>query len=287
MTLLPSVWHWEATSSRLLGSQQHGGNTQLRSQMVDGLLCETGRSQIPVATGIRTDSKIEFSQSAWAKAGPSKQHPDAVPFLLGQIAKNPREITLIAIAPLTNIGAAIDKDPQTFSKLKRIVLMGGSIRRGYDSQSSTGPDAEYNIRSDIAAARKLLVSGVPIYLMPLDSTMIPLDEVMREQLFTQSTPLTDALTLLYQQWNQSYRRVTPTLFDAVPVAYVIQPGLCPTTALHISVDDKGFTREADGPTNVQACLQSDPQRLLQFYMPRLLNARFSGTEQCRMPADTK
>ena len=41
--------------------------------------------------------------------------------------------------------------------------------------------------------------------------MIPLDEVMREQLFTASTPLTDALALLYQQWTRSFLRVTPTL----------------------------------------------------------------------------
>ena len=238
--------------------------------MRDGTQRDTG------STGIATDSKTEFSQAAWARQGRAKQHQDAVTFLLNQIRDNPGQITLIAIAPLTNIGAAIDRDPQMFRKLKRVVVMGGSIREGYNGENSTGPDPEYNIRSDIPAAKKLFSSGVPIYLMPLDSTMIPLDEVMREQLFTDSTPLTDALALLYQQWTRSFLRVTPTLFDAVPVAYAIQPDLCPTTGLHIEVDADGFTRETSGPANVQACLQSDTQKFLQFYMPRLLNQRLSG-----------
>jgi len=258
------------------------GDTRLRSQLLDRLLCETGRSDIPVATGIATESKTDFSQDSWARQGPAKQHPDAVTFLLNQIRNDPGQITLIALAPLTNIGAAVDADPQTFRKLKRVVAMGGSIRAGYNGQASSGPDPEYNIRSDIPAARKLIASGVPIYLMPLDSTLIRLDEIMRGQLFTASTPLTDALALLYEQWTRSFLRVTPTLFDAVPVAYAIQPQLCPTAPLHIEIDDHGYTRETSGPPNVQACMQSDTQKFLQFYMPRLLNQRLSGNEVCRV-----
>ncbi len=271
----------------IVGITSAWGNTSLRLQLLDRLLCETGRSDIPVATGIATHSMTEFSQSAWAKQGRQKQHPDAVAFLLGRIRNNPGQITLIAIAPLTNIGAAIDQDPQTFRKLKRAVVMGGSIRRGYNGENSSGPDPEYNIRMDIPAARKLISSGVPIYLMPLDSTMIPFDEVMRQQLFTASTPLTDALALLYLQWTRTFLRITPTLFDAVPVAYAIQPELCPPTPLHIEIDADGFTRESAGPANVQACLQSDTQKFLQFYMPRLLNQRLSGDEVCRASPDAE
>ena len=43
---------------------------------------------------------------------------------------------LVAVAPLTNVGALIAKDPKTFSKLKRVVIMGGSVGRGYGKRSS-------------------------------------------------------------------------------------------------------------------------------------------------------
>ena len=59
---------------------------------------------------------------------------------LEAIRQNPGEITLISIAPLTNIGALLQADPATFRKLKRVVMMGGSIRRGYgDVGSPRGP----------------------------------------------------------------------------------------------------------------------------------------------------
>ncbi len=87
-----------------------------------------------------------------------------------------------------NLGAAIDKDPKTFQQLKRVVLMGGSVERGYDDLGYApphGPDAEWNIANDIRSAQKLFLSGVPIFMMPLDSTQLKLDEVKRAFLFRQ------------------------------------------------------------------------------------------------------
>ena len=49
-----------------------------------------------------------------------------------QIRRHPGQITLIAIGPLSTVQAAIERDPATFRKLKRVVMMGGSIYRGYD-----------------------------------------------------------------------------------------------------------------------------------------------------------
>ena len=256
----------------ILGITTAWGDTRLRARLTDRLLAETGNARIPVAEGIPTQSKTPFSQARWAQAGPApRPHPAAVDFLLAQIRQNPGEITLVAIAPLTNIGAAIDRDPATFKKLKRVVLMGGSIRKGYDDLGyapDRGPQPEYNIYSDVPAAQKLFTSGVPIYMMPLDSTQLKLDEEMRALLFRQGTPLTDALTLLYHQWGQQ----TPTLFDVMAVVYVLDPGLCPVTPLHIIVDKDGNTRTGSGAPNASACLESDSDRFFHFVLPRLLRS---------------
>ena len=190
--------------------------------MIDRLLIETNATNIPVAEGIPTKAQSNSAKPQWAKGGnvPPKSHPQAVDFLLDQIKKDPGNITLVAIGPLTNIGAAIDRDPATFKKLNRVVIMGGAVRKGYGDLGYTpdhGPQPEYNIYSDVAAAQKLFASGVPIYMMPLDSTQLKLDEDKRAFLFKQGTPLTNALSTLYYQWGQP----TPTLFDAMAVAYVL------------------------------------------------------------------
>jgi inosine-uridine nucleoside N-ribohydrolase len=256
----------------ILGITTAWGDTPLRARLVDRLLVETGTSSIPVAEGIPTQSKTPFSQARWAQAGPpAKAHPQAVDFLLDRIERNPGEITLVAIGPLTNIGAAIDRDAATFKKLKRVVLMGGSIRKGYGDVGyapDRGAEPEYNIYSDVASAQKLFAGGVPIFMMPLDSTQLKLDEEKRALLFRRSSPLTDALTLLYHQWGQQ----TPTLFDVMAVAYVVRPALCPVQPFQITIDKDGYTRTGVGAPNAFACLASDSDQFFQFVLPRLLQS---------------
>src|SRR4029077_21115424 len=153
--------------------------------------------------------------------------------------------------------------PTTFRRLERVVLMGGSVRSGYGDLGYTpphGPDPEWNILNDIPSAQKLFTSGVPIAMMPLDSTQLKLDEVKRAFLFSQGAPLTDALTVLYHMWGQE----TPTLFDPMPIAFLLNPTLCPVQPMHIRVDDQGFTRPDPGPPNAQVCLDSNPDAFFRF-----------------------
>ena len=257
----------------ILGITTAWGDTALRARLVNRFLRETHARPVPVIVGAATNSTANFSQAEWAEQGQtSPQHPEAVEFLLAQAVKFPGEITVVAIGPLTNVGEAIDKDPAAFRKFKRVVLMGGSIRRGYGDLGygiDRGPQPEYNIYSDVAAAQKLFASGVPIFMMPLDSTQLLLDENKRTLLFATGSPLTNALAALYFQWVRANRTPTPTLFDVMAMAYVIDPKFCPVTEFHITVDEKGMTRPAEGPPNASACLESDSEKFFHFLLPRL------------------
>jgi purine nucleosidase len=260
---------------QLLGVTTAWGDTDLRARLAERFVTQTGHSAIPIAAGPKTGATAVFSQARWAEAlpEPPRGWPNAIDFILGAIRRNPGEITLISIAPFSNVGALIDEDPATFRKLKRVVIMGGSIRRGYGDLGylpNRGPSAEYNIHMNIPAARKLFASGVPLYVMPLDSTQLKLDETMRDTLFSQGTPSTDALALLYQQWTAATLNPTPTLFDAMAVAEVLDSSLCPTQPMRIRIDDQGYTRVEAGPANANVCLHSDADRFFHFYIPVLL-----------------
>jgi inosine-uridine nucleoside N-ribohydrolase len=236
---------------------------------VDRFLGEVGRTDIPVMAGKATVTKNPMSQRRYADGHFAKKaHGDAAAFILDEIRKYPGEITLIAIGPLMNVGAAIDKDAATFRKLKRVVLMGGSIRRGYGDLGYTAPVPpmpEWNILNDVASAQKLFASGVPLFVMPLDSTQLKLDEVKRAWLFSQGTVVTDQLAILYHLWGQE----TPTLFDPMTVVFVLKPELCPVTPLRIRVDEKGFTREESGTANAQVCLESNAEDFFRFYLKKV------------------
>jgi len=258
---------------QILGITTTFGDTETRAKLLDRFLAEIGRPDIPIAAGVPTPPKGTFTQRRYAESGhfAKPSHPEAVAFLLDQIRRNPGQITLIAIGPLMNVGGAIEKDPATFRKLKRIIMMGGSIKRGYGDLGygpPTPPQPEWNILNDIPSAQKLFAAGVPLFVMPVDSTQLKMDELKRAFLFSQGTPITDALTLLYHQWGQE----TPTLFDPMTIAFLVNPTLCPVQPMHIRVDEKGFTRPDPGQPNApnaQVCLDSNPDAFFRFLLPRL------------------
>src|SRR5262245_31044648 len=149
----------------LIGITTAWGDTALRAKLANRLLQEAGAQAIPERAGVPTESKSSFTQKQWASEGaPAPASPDAGEFPREQAKKSPVEITLVAIGPLTKLGAAIDRDADGFRKFRRVVLMGGSIRRGYGDLGyapDRGPEPEYNIYCDVKAAGKLLGSGVP------------------------------------------------------------------------------------------------------------------------------
>ena len=165
----------------ILGISTTFGDTEARAKIVDRVLGEAGHSDIPVLAGVPTHTTNEMNQRRYGQGGrfAKASHPNAVDFILEQIRRYPGQVTLIAIGPLMNVGALIDKDPAAFLKLKRVVIMCGSIECGYGELwfcPAHGPDAEWNIINDIPSAKKLFLSGVPLYVMPLDSTQLKLDE---------------------------------------------------------------------------------------------------------------
>jgi len=268
----------ESPELQILGFTTTYGDTALRARLLRRMLAETGHGEIPVAAGPATQSKTRLTQMRYAGRGPAPKpgEPDAVAFLSAQIRMHPGEITLVAIGPLTTVESMIDREPALFRQLKQVVMMGGSVDRGYGAPYADpadgpppGPDIEWNIVNDIAGARKLFASGVPVIVMPLDATQLPLEEIERGLLFAHGSPLTDALTLLYHEWGQQ----TPTLFDAMTVTYLLQPQICPVVPIRLSVDDKGYTRREAGAPNAEVCLHSDRSGFFDLLMSRLLASK--------------
>jgi inosine-uridine nucleoside N-ribohydrolase len=253
------------------------GETETRARIVDRFLAGVGQTSIPVTVGVRTQTDNPMTQRVYGEHFRALKHPDGVAAMLEAIKAHPGELTLIAIGPLFNIGAAIDRDPVTFKKLKRVVMMGGSIEHGYNGgKGEEGPaEPEWNIKQDPKGAAKLLASGVPIFMAPLDSTQIPLEAKDRDALFAAGNPVTDQLTLLYYQWmaHSWNHSPTPTLFDPLAAAYTFSPDLCPMTPMRIEVDPNGLTRRVEGKPNAEVCLKSNEKPFVELLLGRLEGAR--------------
>jgi carboxylesterase type B/inosine-uridine nucleoside N-ribohydrolase len=260
---------------QVLGVTTAWGDTRTRTLLVRRLLATLGRRDVVVAEGPATQSSTPFTQRKWALgAADGSPAPDAIEFIREQVHKRPGEITLIALAPLSNIQALKQRDAGALRQLKQVVLMGGSIHAGYNQGGAipvAEPSAEYNVAAAPQGLRDLLGSGVQVRMFPLDSTQLKFDEVRRARLFAYGSPASDALALLYHQWRllNGWGQITPTLFDVVPVVWLLRPAACPVSPLRIAVDDRGFTRPVAGAANVEVCLALDEDATQRLIMDHL------------------
>ena len=95
------------------------------------------------------------------------QDEHAVEYLIRMSKEYEGEITLIALAPLSNIAEAVRKDPDFPKRIKNIVMMGGT----YLAQGNTDYySSEFNIFKDPEGAALVFDSFDDITMLPLETT---------------------------------------------------------------------------------------------------------------------
>lgn len=99
---------------------------------------------------------------------PKKKKIDknACEFLVDEVSEYPGEVTILALGPLTNIALAVKKDRSFASKVKKIVILGGS----FFASGNINPAAEANIYGDPEAADIVFTCGAEIVVVGLNVT---------------------------------------------------------------------------------------------------------------------
>ena len=255
-----------------LGITVTHGNTPARAKMACKMLHLTGRGNIPVFVGRQTAQKEYSHQFTWAEDFAAKR-PDttkAVDFIVETVKRNPGEVTMIAVGPLQNLADALRKEPQLGKLVKRVVLMSGCV---YGTAEKQTPIAEYNVYSSLADAQLVYAAGLPLTIVPLDSTThVRLSDTERERLQKYSSPLTFALEALYRLWLEKPQS-RMTLHDQLAVAETAAPGRfsAKVETLSVWVDDKGFTRvDPKKGKPVAVCLQPKRDEFMQYYLGELV-----------------
>ncbi|MCZ0937305.1 MAG: nucleoside hydrolase [Caldilineaceae bacterium] len=94
----------------------------------------------------------------------SRVDDHAVEFLRRILSDAEEPMTMICLAPLSNIAMLLRMYPRIGEKIGRLYVMGGT----YAAPGNTTPAAEFNVRYDPEAAAVVLHSGLPVTLYPLD-----------------------------------------------------------------------------------------------------------------------
>jgi len=92
-------------------------------------------------------------------------HRNAADLMVELARRHPRDLTIVAIGPLTNVALALRKAPSLRHELSEIIVMGGSTAGGNETAA-----AEFNFYVDPDAARIVFDSGVPVTMVGLNAT---------------------------------------------------------------------------------------------------------------------
>ena len=130
------------------------------------------------------------------------QHP-AEKVICDAIRSAPEEVTIISLAPLTNIARAFQRDPELPQLVDRLVIMGGTL----NVAGNITPAAEFNIYCDPVAARQVFQSPCTKTLVPLDVTnQITFTLGNVDQLPSESTKIGHFLRSILMPAFRAYRQ---------------------------------------------------------------------------------
>ena len=146
------------------------GNVEYRAALVAKLLEVAGRTDIPIGLGLSLDAAPE-PQKAWIEDYQLDLYPgvvlkDGVGAICDTVNQSENPVTLIAIGPLPNIAAALQRAPSIIENSK-FIGMHGSLRIGY--LGAPKPMKEYNVKQHALSCKSVFEAGWEKEITPLDT----------------------------------------------------------------------------------------------------------------------
>ena len=106
----------------------------------------------PLMTAPETHGPRGVGYAELADPGSPLSERHAADLIIDEARRAPGEITLVTLAPLTNLAVALVREPELHRLLKGLVMMAGSYR----SAGNTAPTTEWNVAVDPEAMQVVL-----------------------------------------------------------------------------------------------------------------------------------
>ena len=271
-----------------------GGNCSMEQGARNGLniLALGGAPNLPLAAGVALPlirppftapethgfTGLGYATLSDASTSPVSEH--AVDLLIREIMAHPGEVTLVAVAPLTNVALALRKEPRITQAVREVIIMGGALR----VDGNTTPLAEFNVYVDPHAAHIVLHSGMPITLIPWDITReVQLTQADVDRLLRIASPIprfiADA-TRFYIEFHLNYFGFAAcSINDPAALALAFVPDLARTTPVYVNVEIASETTmgktvgdylHMTGNTpNVRLVTEFDNARFIALFLERM------------------
>ncbi len=165
------------------------GDTDIRSRIAIKILRVAGRPDFPVCSGngqplegsalmFGFEGENILDEADWEDGSLAADEKHAVDMIIESVMKYPGEVVVVTLGTVTNIAAAIMKEPAIVDNIKELSCMAGVVVPVVDEKGITrSPVEEYNFNNDPKAAQLVCNSGINMTLVPIDVTLrVPLSE---------------------------------------------------------------------------------------------------------------
>lgn len=254
-------------------------NTERRPEIVQG----AGKPlKLPLTTAPEVHGEDGFGNTQKAIKKISRHRSDdAIDCIRECCERFDRQLTIVALGPLTNIALALRKYPRSIKKVKRIVTMGGAFRVA----GNTGPVAEFNYFVDPHAANAVLNSGIPLIVVPLDVSeqIVLLRDELWEIVQRRRTKLSSFIFRFTGTYMHYHKKTVGFdggyLHDPLAMAIAIRPSLAAYQHVHIDVEcesrlTRGMTvadlRKSANRFAPQVAMKIDRKKFLNLFHRRVL-----------------
>lgn len=259
----------------LLGITTVTGEALKRAEMASAM-CKVVGKEVPIYPGIEKPLLVEPLQpyapqaaalSRWAHATEFPEG-EAIEFMRHTIRRNPGEVVLLTIGPLTNIGVLFAQDPKIPRLLKGMVSMCGVFTDRFDIPGQ----AEWNARLDPHATEIVYRAELPFHRsIGLDVTLqTVMDAAEVRARF--NTPLLQPVLDFAEVWFKNAEKIT--FHDPLAATTIFDGGICSFSKGRIQVNaqsDPGRTIWLPGEGNHEAALGVVPEKFFNHYF-RILGA---------------
>ena len=196
---------------------------------------------------------------------------NAVNAMYKTIMESEEPITLVPIAPLTNIAMLLSLYPEVKENIKEIVLMGGSASRG-----NKGVMSEFNIATDPEAAKIVFDSGLPIVMAGLDvgwkALVYPEDSAKMKEMGKTG----EMAYCLFKKYRGGSFNTGLKMYDSCAIAYLLRPELYTMEEAYVDIElSSGLTRGCTvvdlrnylGKTpNAKVCMDIDGEKFREWFL---------------------
>ena len=207
-----------------------------------------------------------------------------VDFFIDAAHKYGKDLIIIPTGPMTNLAAALKKDPEIASLIGNVTFMGGALT----VDGNVTPAAEANINQDAKATDEVFKSGLPLTMVGLDVTLRTLltkkeTQQWRELGTTAGKAYAD-ITDFYidAYYNLDIDKRGCALHDPLAVGVGIDPSFVSMISLFMRCEydpDSPFYGRTVGDNaklndpnpNVKVAVNVDKERYLKVFMDHLTN----------------